>query len=426
MDKNSIEYTVYENCPRATKYATDREKIGTKQASLLFRGLGLAFFWYVITIYQFYFTMDFEYLLISVAVLMVLGALVIHFAYIYPVVTDYEYKMILADDNREKFEPAVVDAYIYKLKGNLKAEKRIMWKFESVLYVGVLLATFGIGGIVRGIYLLCHGKPGILLLLVACLGTGIIIFTTWILMQKVVGKKEHPLWKRFFGKAGKKQECIWKSEKFYQFCRSLVNVTAIVILFFGIWIFLVTEIANKVPYVVIGIIMVIVSCTIHKWKEYNIPWAVYMAAFIVSICMLLSIVTLRIVYEAKIDGATAHIPEDGMVTLRISIGQQLYDADGEKYASQERAVIKIEDKTYFDGDCIRVNLQEEYPIRVIYMESDVNGELEDTITFTGEDIYNTYTIMKKVEIAEPETEGEYAVVVIRFEYGMEFWDVIFY
>ncbi len=180
--------------------------------------------------------------------------------------------------------------------------------------------------------------------------------------------------------------------------------------FYSWWKFL----AYVVEAAIAIYLTVLTKNKISECKSFNIK----VLSIVFSIFIILSSVTLRIVYETKVDAAEKDIPSYGTILVDVS-----WDTDYYSYASglvyDPSTSIKINGAS----DSAKISLG-----RITYLEITVkgnhaSGSTSDTITLYASDfIDRKYSISKTVHVGS----GISATVEVKLRRYCTFWEVIFY
>lgn len=149
----------------------------------------------------------------------------------------------------------------------------------------------------------------------------------------------------------------------------------------------------------------------------------YKKVLYASATVFLISLSLRIVYETKIDMVECDIPGKGDVFLSISFEGDIY-SDDNKYVRHLKPSIWIGNDYYVNGDVALVTLNQMYPITVS-VEYDYEYEVgsKDTQTlFTAGKLFGGYSIVEKI----PSKSSVLGEVTVTFTRVISFWKVITY
>ena len=145
---------------------------------------------------------------------------------------------------------------------------------------------------------------------------------------------------------------------------------------------------------------------------------------VLSILTIIFTITLRIVYECKVDSVTTNIPSNGDIILHVSNDTTYYNNTGTGTIRDPSTSIRIGDTWIEDSGSLKVTLGEEYSLRISSGGSGHYGHIEEQITFrnnsfsTGE-----YIITKQIYIDDG--PASLAKVKLSFSRYCTFWEVIF-
>ena len=90
----------------------------------------------------------------------------------------------------------------------------------------------------------------------------------------------------------------------------------------------------------------------------------YIITLFVSIIVILGSISLRIVYESKVDYVKKQIPSSGDILITLSEETEYYNSTGTGSIRNPSTNIKIGDKWYDSGDVIPITLNKNYFLRV--------------------------------------------------------------
>jgi len=148
---------------------------------------------------------------------------------------------------------------------------------------------------------------------------------------------------------------------------------------------------------------------------------------IFSLIVIVVSIGLRVVYESKVDSVTAQFPSSGSVKLTVSTDTDYYNSTGTGSVYNPRDSVRIGEKWYESGDIIKVNLDEEYSMRVSAGGSIGGGYTDTNITFTAASFSNgQYRVTHEVWITSDQffMSDVMAEVQLTFSRYCTFWDVI--
>ncbi len=184
---------------------------------------------------------------------------------------------------------------------------------------------------------------------------------------------------------------------------------------------------NKfIAYIIGAAITIVAAVIVHKIRNKEFTKKRQLVALVFGLLLLIPSITLRIVYECKVDAAVADIPKSGTVCIEI-------DTDAEFYSFYGEGLIRNPySKISFDGhsaNTLYVDLNKPYTAKISaghegrsgVASSSASGSKEKTVTFTQANLRNGYTFNENVSIS-----GGHANVTVKIKRICTFWDVIFY
>lgn len=151
----------------------------------------------------------------------------------------------------------------------------------------------------------------------------------------------------------------------------------------------------------------------------------YIAFLILALITIISSISLRIVYEAKVDYVENQMPSSGQILISLSEKTEYYNSTGTGVIRNPSTNIRIGDKWYDRGDIIPVVLNKNYSLRVGAGGSGSGGYTDSSITFSKSLFSNgQYKLSKTVYITSG--SASMAEVDLTFKRFCTFWEVIFY
>ncbi len=149
-------------------------------------------------------------------------------------------------------------------------------------------------------------------------------------------------------------------------------------------------------------------------------------ALVFGLFLLLSSLTLRIIYECKVDDAVADIPKSGTVHLDVKIDEEFYSYYYEGLVRDPYSRITIDGQ---EDSPIHIELNQAYTAKITagyagrsgVAASAASGSTSKRITFTQSNLQNGYTMLERVSLG-----GGFAEVTVKFKRICTFWEVIFY
>ena len=180
--------------------------------------------------------------------------------------------------------------------------------------------------------------------------------------------------------------------------------------FYGWWKFL----AYVVETAIAIYLTLLTKNKISECKSFTIK----ILSIIFSIFIILSSVTLRIVYEAKVDVAEKDIPSYGTILVDVS-----RDTDYYSYASGVVYDPSTSIKINGANDPAKITLGRSTDLEITVKGNHTSGSTSDTITLYASDFVNgKYSITKTVYVGS----GISATVEVKLRRYCTFWEVIFY
>lgn len=180
--------------------------------------------------------------------------------------------------------------------------------------------------------------------------------------------------------------------------------------FYGWWKFL----AYVVEAAVAIYLTVLTKNKISECQSFNIK----VFSIIFSIFIILSSITLRIVYEIKVDIAEKDIPSYGTILVDVS-------RDTDYYSYKSGVVYDPSTSIKINGasDHAKITLGQSTNLEIKVKGNHARVSTSDTITLHSSDFINgKYSITKTVYIGS----GISATVEVKLRRYCTFWEVIFY
>lgn len=180
--------------------------------------------------------------------------------------------------------------------------------------------------------------------------------------------------------------------------------------FYGWWKFL----AYVVEAAIAIYLTVLTKNRISESKSFNIK----VLSVIFSIFIILSSITLRIVYESKVDITEKDIPRSGTILVDVS-------RDTDYYSYMSGVVYNPSTSIRINGasDPTKVTLGRSTDFEIKVNGNHKSGSTSDTITLHTSDFVNgKYSITKTVYL----DAGISATVEVTLRRYCTFWEVIFY
>ena len=215
---------------------------------------------------------------------------------------------------------------------------------------------------------------------------------------------------------------------------SIVATISSAVFYVGIVVFLILFIkmapgigtSKIVAYIIGATITIVGAAVVNKIRNKKYTKKRQLVALVFGLLLLIPSITLRIVYECKVDAAVADIPKSGTVCVEIEIDEEFYSYYYEGMVREPYSRIILDGQR---DSTMYVELSKPYNAKIVagyagrsgVADSSASGSTEKTITFTQEKLSKGYTITEQVPI-----DGGYADVTVNFKRICTFWEVIFY
>lgn len=189
-------------------------------------------------------------------------------------------------------------------------------------------------------------------------------------------------------------------------------------------------VGNKtvLSYVVIAAITITLAIIVHKIRGKNLTKKRQIIAIIFGLLLLIPSITLRIVYETKVDGVAANIPSSGTVCVQVKLDEEFYSYYYEGMVREPYSYITIDGRRYDGTTEFLIDMGKQYTVQIGagyegrsgVASSSASGKITDTITLSPTNLRSGYTATKQVNL-----DGGYANVTINLVRVCTFWEVIF-
>lgn len=171
---------------------------------------------------------------------------------------------------------------------------------------------------------------------------------------------------------------------------------------------------------------IFLTVLVEKWRK---KCHVSKSNLIVIICclvLLIPSISLRIVYEAKVDDVNADIPSSGQVYVKLDIDDDYYTYGNPRLIDDPTVSVKIGDNLR-DGNHIsnifKVELNKKYTAIIGVENREGSGSSNKIVEFTSNNLKNGYLLnVGDINMGW----GTIADITVRFERICLFWEVIFY
>ena len=162
---------------------------------------------------------------------------------------------------------------------------------------------------------------------------------------------------------------------------------------------------------------------VNKVRTERFTYGREAMALAFGLLLLIPSITLRIIYEYKVDKAVADIPNSGIVYVDMSTDEEFFSYFKEGYVYDPSTSIRIDDVWYEGSAVFSIELGETYSMRVGSGYSGNHSFTDTTLQITSEMLEEgEYTLVEKVSL----DNLEYVIVTITFMRVCTFWEVIFY
>ena len=179
--------------------------------------------------------------------------------------------------------------------------------------------------------------------------------------------------------------------------------------FYGGWKFL--------AYIVEAAVAIFLTWVVKEKLEGFAPPKIKMLSIVLSLLVILSSISLRVVYENKVEMALADIPNTGKILVDIS--------DDVEYSSFSAGLVhKASSSVEIDGtgDITYITLGKPFTLDVLCKGNGKRDTISDMLTLNASDFSNgKHTITKHLSLG-----AVFAEVTVTLERTCTFWDVIFY
>lgn len=181
-----------------------------------------------------------------------------------------------------------------------------------------------------------------------------------------------------------------------------------------------------IAYIIGAAITIVSAVIVHKIRSKEFTKKRQLVALVFGLLLLIPSITLRIVYECKVDTAVADIPKSGTVCIGVDTDAEFYSYYGEGMIRNPYSRITFDGH---NGNTLYVDLNKPYTAKISAGHegrsgvalSSASGSKEKTVTFTQSNLRNGYTFSESVSMS-----GGSATVTVKVKRICTFWDVILY
>lgn len=219
----------------------------------------------------------------------------------------------------------------------------------------------------------------------------------------------------------KEKEAKRISSRFSGLCTlfSFVFYTAFIILYHKVDPLVL--LGNYLLYeLVIGACILFFSFTVKKRSTQR----GCLLGIIIPAVLLMSVLTVRFIYNSKLDTALANIPSSGEIYIRTEVDSRIFRLTGGGIIKDKNVTLSFNGESSLSGIyCVPINEPLSLDAGISYRSSDYKvrgGHTEVTILLSKEKLNDGYQFMVKIPIEET----QYCELDIAITYFVSFWDVV--
>ena len=180
-------------------------------------------------------------------------------------------------------------------------------------------------------------------------------------------------------------------------------------------------------YIVGAAVVIVAAVIVHKIRDLEYTHQRQLVALFFGLLLLIPSLALRVVYECKVDAATADIPKSGTVCVQIRITEEFYSLSG-GIVRDPYAKLTI-DGHVTQGTTLCLELNKSYPATIQagysgaagYGTSSASGREDIKITLTQDNLQGGYILTEHVSLSSGT-----AKMTMTFTRICTFWEVILY
>lgn len=179
--------------------------------------------------------------------------------------------------------------------------------------------------------------------------------------------------------------------------------------FYGGWKFL--------AYIVEAAIAIFLTWVVKEKLEGFAPSKIKICSIVLSVLVIISSISLRVIYESKVEAAEADMPKSGPIIVDISRKVE-YSSYGGGVVYDPETSVEIDGAS----DITEITLGKPFTLEIECEGNNKRDNMSETLTLTASNFRNgIYTTTKMLYLGGIRTE-----VKITLERVCTFWDVIFY
>lgn len=175
----------------------------------------------------------------------------------------------------------------------------------------------------------------------------------------------------------------------------------------------------NIYYAIGAVLAILLIILFNKLENRTVKKKFYYLSIVVASFIMITFIVLRIIYEIKVDKANAHIPQNGEITVAVSLKEDFY-SDHSGQVRNPNSSIMLNGELYKNGDVVTISLNNEYPIRINVSYDYEHGAVEKKICFTANNLIDGYSIVEDIPI----TSNVIGRVILNFKSQLDFWSVI--
>ncbi len=157
----------------------------------------------------------------------------------------------------------------------------------------------------------------------------------------------------------------------------------------------------------------------------------YILFLFVATFVIIASISLRIIYESKVDSVTENIPSTGSIDVIIKEETKFYNFSGMGQITNPKTSIKIGDKWYESGNRIQLELNKAYPFAVRVTGGGIpsvetEGEKGESTLVIRKSSLSNGQYSKKITVYFDLGTANSADVIVTLSRYCKFWDVILF
>ncbi len=445
----SYTYQSYSNCPRATEYSKKAEANVARASyfvSLLSIGAAITFLYYT---FSFFGTYDWNTFLGATVFVVVTALLDFYHSEIRPNNIQCKIQVILTEDTNKSLPTTVVTKHCECLRKENKKQNIEAFKKFFPIFLASLVDAIALMATIKGVYFLCHKEEGLTLLFGGIATFFVFSYCIWRLVNgsseklkdicndsRVAAESVPDMVGQLQNRA-QPTENIANKPPSHKFDIYTLDFIASICFYVGIIGFLILLIKMApgvdnwkiISYVVIAAITIVAAFVVNTLREKKFTYKRQLIALAFGLLLLIPAMTLRVVYECKVDATIADIPNSGFVYVKVKLDEEFYSKNSSGMIRRPYSYITIDGDQIDGKGTLKIELNKRYLTKIGAGHDGLYGEVEPydfgsknkNITFTQNDLLDGLTITEKVSL-----KNGYANVTVEFERVCTFWEVIFY